>query len=76
MTESIRYGLFVSDEAAIRARERLKERMDAGEDVYDILKIARRESYYVNKIVQGLMPISYTLYERIMDCIIPTGSKV
>lgn len=76
MSESIRYGNFVSDEAATRARARLKERLDAGEDAFDVLEIDRREAFYVNKIVAGKVPISYTIYERIMECKIPIGSKV
>ena len=48
------------------ALRRLHERVAQGEDPYTILGIQPQHKYYVDKILAGLMPLSYTLYSRIM----------
>lgn len=60
------HEIYVSEGPRKEAMKRLHERMEAGEDVYEILDIPRSEKYYVDKIVAGLVPISYGLYGRIM----------
>lgn len=44
----------------------LKFRVSKGEDVYEILGISPTEKYYVDKIVAGLIPMTLTIYNRIM----------
>lgn len=45
---------------------RLRERIAEGEDPYTVLQISREHKFYVDKIIAGLVPFSYTLYSRIM----------
>lgn len=61
------HDLYVIEKLKERALARLKERIDAGEDPYEILEIDKEHKYYVDKIVSGLCPISYALYGRIME---------
>lgn len=49
------------------ALKRLHERIEQGEDPFDILGIDRSHEYYCSKVVAGLCPISYALYGRIMN---------
>lgn len=49
-----------------QALERLNQRIAQGEDPYEILRINPSHKFYVDKILSGLMPLSYTLYSRIM----------
>lgn len=59
--------IYVGEKPKAHALKRLKERMDSGEDVFDILEMNREHAYYVNKIVDGLCPMSYAIYGRIMN---------
>lgn len=58
---------YVTESPRKEAMKRLHERLAAGESAFEILGIEERESYYVNKIVAGLCPISYAMYGRIMN---------
>ena len=49
------------------AHARLLKRIAAGETVESILKMPE-DDYYVKKIVAGLVPMSYIVYDRIMGC--------
>lgn len=40
--------------------------MKAGEKPEDILQIT--DKFYLDKVVAGLMPMTYTIYDRIMGC--------
>lgn len=61
------YDEFVSEQHKQDALRRLDERIHAGhEDPEEILGIT--DEYYLNKIIQGLGPMSYTIYDRIMLC--------
>lgn len=51
------------------AREKLHERVEAGEDLLTILGLSKECSYYAKKLYDNLCPISITMYERI------TGNK-
>lgn len=59
--------IYIGEKPKQAALKRLRERMDAGENVYDILEIPPEHEYYVNKIVAGLCPMSYAIYGRIMN---------
>ena len=48
------------------AYARLRKRIAAGEDPKDILRID--DDFYRQKIVDGLVDLSWTLYSRIMGC--------
>lgn len=50
------------------ALARLRERVAQGEDPFDILDIDRNNTYYVQKILDGHIRMSYELYDRIMGC--------
>ena len=50
------------------AIKELRRRIEAGEDVHDILQMDATHDFYIEKIVAGLMPISWDLYNRIMKC--------
>lgn len=45
---------------------KLKERMAAGEKAEDILQIT--DKFYLDKVISGLLPMSYLVYDRIMGC--------
>lgn len=49
-----------------QAMRRLRSRMKAGEKPEDILQIT--DKFYLDKVVAGLMPMTYTIYDRIMGC--------
>ena len=55
------------------ALQRLHERMKRGEKASDILGLDPRYQFYIQKIVDGLVDISYTLYSRIMGCNVEDG---
>lgn len=59
--------IYVEDGPQKEAMKRLHERMDAGESPYEILGISEDHKYYVDKIVNGYMRLSYCLYGRIMQ---------
>lgn len=61
------YEINVDEGPKREALKRLHERMAAGESPFAILGIAESEKYYVDKIVAGLVPITYALYGRIMN---------
>ena len=61
------YETYVAEEPKREALKRLHERIDAGESVYDILKMDKTCTPYIEKIVNGLCPLSYALYGRIMN---------
>lgn len=63
----VAHEVFVNEKAKQEAIKRLHERMEAGEDVYEILEISTDHKYYVEKIVAGLCSLSYALYGRIMN---------
>lgn len=44
----------------------LKKRICSGEDVFDILQISKKESYYVQKILSGASMLTDVLYYRIV----------
>lgn len=48
------------------ALEKLQERISRGETAKGILKIDN--DYYCDKVVNGLVPMSYDIYNRIMGC--------
>lgn len=59
--------VYVEDGPKQEAMKRLHERIEAGESPYAILDIETKHKYYVDKIVAGLMPMSYAHYARIMN---------
>lgn len=61
------HEIYITEKPKQAALKRLHERMEAGESPYDILGMSEEHEYYVNKLVQGLCPISYGLYGRIMN---------
>ena len=50
------------------ALKRLRERIDAGESAAAILGIDPAHKFYIDKICNGLIRLSYELYDRIMGC--------
>lgn len=48
------------------ALRKLKKRIAAGEKPEDILQVS--DKFYLDKLVSGVMPISYNIYDRIMGC--------
>lgn len=67
-------NLYVETSFQKQALRRLRERLIAGEDLYEILGIRPNETYYVNKLVSGKVPMSYIIYDRIMGCSIEDAS--
>lgn len=59
---------YVDDVFQKQAITKLRERIEAGESAYDILKIDKEHKFYVDKICNGLIHLSYELYDRIMGC--------
>ena len=59
--------IYVEEGPKRAAMARLHERIASGESPFEILGIAENEKYYVDKIVAGLIPITYALYGRIMN---------
>lgn len=59
--------IYIGDKPKQDALKRLHERMDSGEDVFEILEMSEDHKYYVDKIVRGLCPMSYAVYGRIMN---------
>lgn len=59
---------YVEERYQQEALKRLRVRMMSGESVYEILHMTPSHAYYVNKIVQGMVPMSYAIYDRIMGC--------
>lgn len=61
------HEIYVGKKHQQAALERLRERTEQGESLYQILGIDEQHKYYVDKLVSGLCPLSYALYGRIMN---------
>lgn len=55
---------FVSETHKAQAMRRLAQRIKEGEEPAAILKT--NDTYYCDKVVKGLVPLSYRMYSRIM----------
>lgn len=61
------YEDFVAENHKQDALRKLYVRINENlEDPEEILGV--QDAYYRDKILQGLMPMSYTIYDRIMQC--------
>ncbi len=58
---------YVPKSAQERAIIRLQNRVESGENICDVLGIAKTETYYADKISKGLIPMSIVLFDRIMS---------
>lgn len=61
------HEIYVEEGPRREALARLHARMAEGESPYEILGMSEENKYYVDKLVQGLCPISYALYGRILN---------
>lgn len=59
---------YVEERFKQKALEKLRERLGAGELAHEVLHITPEEMFYGQKIVDGLVPMSYDVYDRIMGC--------
>lgn len=50
-----------------QALAHLRRRVRNGESVSEILRMDEND-YYVQKLLKGMCPMSYVVYERIMQC--------
>lgn len=57
----------VEDKYRNQALNVLHARIRKGESVSQILKMDE-DDYYTQKLINGMCPMSYTVYERIMQC--------
>jgi hypothetical protein len=60
------YYDMVAEKFKMQAYKRLEERLAKGEDPHNILKLS--DEFYLAKILDERMELSWTLYDRIMGC--------
>lgn len=58
----------VADRFKKEALIRLKERLDAGETPYEVTGIRDEHKFWRDKVITGIAPMSYRVYDRIMQC--------